>query len=261
MPGRGEGLDEEGFDRVEDVLLRREGHLEVDLRELELAVRAEVLVAKTAGDLEVLLEARHHQDLLEELRRLRQRVELAAVDARGDQEVAGALRGRARQHGSLDFEKAPLVQHLPHAERDFVAQDEVLEHDRAAQVEVAVLEPELLGRVGAVLDDEGRRFGPRQEGQALRDDLDLSGRELLVALALAPEDDLPLDFDDVLAARLGRGRDGFGRAARAVEDDLHEPAPVADRQEDQLAEIPPPADPALEEDGLARVGGAQLPAF
>ena len=81
-PGRGERLDEERLDRVEDVLLRREGHLEVDLRELELAVGAQVLVAKAAGDLEVLLEARHHQDLLEELGRLRQRVELAAVHAR-----------------------------------------------------------------------------------------------------------------------------------------------------------------------------------
>ena len=52
-----------------------EGHLEVELRELGLAVGAQVLVAEAAGDLEVALEARDHQELLEQLRRLRQRVE------------------------------------------------------------------------------------------------------------------------------------------------------------------------------------------
>ena len=59
----------------------RERHLDVDLRELGLAVGAQVLVAEAARDLEVAVEARDHQDLLEELRRLRQRVELAVVDA------------------------------------------------------------------------------------------------------------------------------------------------------------------------------------
>ena len=65
-----------------------EGHLDVDLGELGLAVGAQVLVAEAAGDLEVAVEARDHQDLLEELRRLRQRVELARVDAAGHEVVA-----------------------------------------------------------------------------------------------------------------------------------------------------------------------------
>ena len=67
------------LDELEDVLLLDERHLEVDLRELRLAVGAQVLVAEAARDLEVALEAGHHQQLLELLRRLRQRVELAAV--------------------------------------------------------------------------------------------------------------------------------------------------------------------------------------
>ena len=93
-----------------------------------------------------------HQDLLEELRRLRQRVPLAAVDARGHEEVARALGRRAGQHRRLDLEEPPLVEGLPDPERDLVAQDQVLLHRRPAQVEVAVLEAQLLGRVGAVLD-------------------------------------------------------------------------------------------------------------
>jgi nitrate reductase NapAB chaperone NapD len=53
----------------------------VDLGELGLAVGAQVLVAEALGDLVVAVEARHHQQLLEELRRLRQREELPGVHA------------------------------------------------------------------------------------------------------------------------------------------------------------------------------------
>ena len=62
------------LDRVEHVVLDDEGHLEVELGELGLAIRAQVLVAEAARDLEVTLEAADHEQLLEELRRLRQRV-------------------------------------------------------------------------------------------------------------------------------------------------------------------------------------------
>ena len=54
-----------------------EAHLDVDLRELGLPVEAERLVAEALHDLEVLVEARDHVELLEELRALGQRVELA----------------------------------------------------------------------------------------------------------------------------------------------------------------------------------------
>jgi hypothetical protein len=49
---------------------------------------ARVLVAETGRDLEILVEARDHQKLLELLRRLRQRVELARMQPRGHEEVA-----------------------------------------------------------------------------------------------------------------------------------------------------------------------------
>ncbi len=38
-------------------LAAREAHLQVDLRELELAVGALILIAEAAGDLEVAIEA------------------------------------------------------------------------------------------------------------------------------------------------------------------------------------------------------------
>ena len=77
-------------DREHEVL-GRERDLDVHLRELGLPVGAQVLVAEALHDLEVAIHARDHQDLLEDLRRLRQRVELARVHAARHQVVARAL--------------------------------------------------------------------------------------------------------------------------------------------------------------------------
>ena len=81
----GEVLEHAGDDRLhcsKYVFLRDEAHLDVELIEFaRQAVGARVLVAETGRDLEVAVEARHHQQLLVLLRRLRQRVELAGMDA------------------------------------------------------------------------------------------------------------------------------------------------------------------------------------
>jgi hypothetical protein len=54
----------------------RKESLDVDLRELRLPVGAQILVAEALGDLVVAVEARDHEQLLEQLRRLRQRKEM-----------------------------------------------------------------------------------------------------------------------------------------------------------------------------------------
>ncbi len=95
------------LDRLEHVLLRDEAHLEIELVELAgRAVGARVLVAEARRDLEVAVEARDHDQLLELLRRLRQRVELAGMQARRHQEVARAFRRRRGQDRRLEFEEA-----------------------------------------------------------------------------------------------------------------------------------------------------------
>ena len=94
---------------AEHVLDADEGHLEVHLRELELPVGALILVAEAAHDLEVAVEARDHQQLLHELRRLRQRVEAPGLQAARHQEVARALGRRLREHRRLDLEEAQLA--------------------------------------------------------------------------------------------------------------------------------------------------------
>ena len=87
--------------------------LDVDLRELRLTVGAQVFVAKTLHDLIVAIEARHHQHLLEQLRRLRQCVELAVMDAGGHQELPRAFRRRFVQDRRLDIDEAVLIEIAP----------------------------------------------------------------------------------------------------------------------------------------------------
>ena len=70
------------LDGGEYVFLGDEAHLDVELIEFQAAVGAQVLVAKAGRDLEVAVEAGDHQQLLELLRRLGQRIELARMHPR-----------------------------------------------------------------------------------------------------------------------------------------------------------------------------------
>src|SRR5690606_24105966 len=102
--------EDEPLDEREDVVLVHEAELDVDLRELGLAIEPEILVAEAAHDLEVLFEPRHHEELLEELRALGEGVELARMQAGGDEEVARAARRVLHEEGRLDLEAALTAQ-------------------------------------------------------------------------------------------------------------------------------------------------------
>ena len=130
----------EALQALEDIVNVNEGHLEVDLCELRLAVCAEILVAEAACKLDISVHARDHQELLVHLRGLRQCVELAVVDTGRHDVVARALWGGLYHHRGLDLGEAVCVEVLAGCLCYFVAHHEVLLERLAAQVEVAVLE-------------------------------------------------------------------------------------------------------------------------
>ena len=142
------------LDGLENILLARKRHLEVKLREFGLAVGAKVLVAKTADDLIVAVHAGDHQDLLEDLRRLRQRVKLPVMDAARHEIIARAFGRRAREHRRLDLEEALLVERFADFEDDAVPQLDIRVQPRAAQIEIAVAQPRLFARGYFVFDRE-----------------------------------------------------------------------------------------------------------
>ena len=63
-----EYVNHQPLDQRENIVRSDERHLQVDLGMFRLAVGPKVLVAQAARNLEVLVEAGHHQDLFEELR-------------------------------------------------------------------------------------------------------------------------------------------------------------------------------------------------
>ena len=74
------------------VVLVDETHLCVELCEFVLSIGAQVFVTQAAGDLVVAIHASHHEQLLPQLWRLRQRIERARLLARRYQELARPFR-------------------------------------------------------------------------------------------------------------------------------------------------------------------------
>ncbi len=223
---------------------------------LRLAVGAQVLVAQAVGDLEVALEAGHHQQLLELLRRLRQRVELARLDAAGHEVVAGALRRRRRDYRRLHLDEVSFAEEVADELHDTVAHHDVAAHAIAAQVQVAILEAQKLLDVLLFGDVEGRRARGVQNLKALRVNLDLARRQVRVFAAFFSPCYWALDPKDVLASQLLSLAEGAAGLLR-VDDDLNETRPVAEVDEDEAAVVSPAVYPAGQRHRLAVVRCAQ----
>ena len=80
------------LDRIKDILLSDKAHLQIELVELTgRTVGARVLITETRRDLEIAIESRDHDQLLELLGGLRQRVKFSRMQPRWHQVVTGAL--------------------------------------------------------------------------------------------------------------------------------------------------------------------------
>ncbi len=86
-------------------------------------------------------EARHHQHLLEELRRLGQGEERARHEPGRDEEVTGPFRGRPCESRGLHVDEPGGVHRLAHGPDQLGSEQEVGGHAGPAQVEVAVPQP------------------------------------------------------------------------------------------------------------------------
>ncbi len=184
-----------------DLLLVDEAHLDVDLGEFWLPVRAQVLVAEASADLVVALQPGHHAHLLEQLRGLGKGEELPLVDTAGHQEVAGAFRGALGQAGGLHLDEVLVVKIAAGGLRGLVTQAQVAGHPGAAQVQITVLQAQVLGHVHAVLDEEGRGLGGVHQLPFGNHDLDLAGGEIGVEHAIWAGAYAPLDGQDVFGTQ------------------------------------------------------------
>jgi hypothetical protein len=189
---------------VADFLFVQERGFDIDLRELGLAVGAQVFVAEALGDLVVAVVAGHHQQLLEQLGRLGQREELAVVHAAGHQVVARALGRALGEHGRFDVDEAIGIQELAHLHGHAVAQHQVVLHVRAAQVQHAVREARGLRQV-LVVQLERRRDRGVEHLELVAQHFDLAALEVVVGGALGARAHQALDLHaELVAQALGR---------------------------------------------------------
>ena len=250
-----EHAGDDRLDRCKNILLLDKAHLEIELVELaRQAVGARILVAETGRDLEVAVEARHHQELLVLLRRLRQRVELARMNPRRHQEVARALRRRRRQDRGLEFEKALLLHPLAHRIDDRAAGHDVLMQLLATKVEETVLKPYVF-RIFLFAEHRQRQFAGRPQHLDLADvKLDRAGRQFRIVGSLGTAAHLAVDphhpFRTQLFGILEGRRIRIGHALRQA-------VMVAQIDEQHAAMVANPVAPARQPDGLIDIAVAE----
>src|SRR5690606_35311359 len=197
----------------------------------------------------VALDAAHHEQLLEQLRTLRQRVPTAGPQARRHEEVARPLGGRPGQRGGLHLDEVVAGEHRAGGRVDLGPQAQGVRRTRTAQVEVAMLEPSLLADLDVLVDRERQRVGGRQDLHRVGDDLDLTGGDGRVLVALGASLHRADDLDAELVAQLVRDV--------LAHDDLRDATGVAQIDEGHAAMVAAPRDPPGEADALADVRGRE----
>ena len=233
---------QDGLDRIEHIVLRDEAHLQIELVEFaRRAVGARVLVAEAGRDLEITVEARDHDQLLELLRRLRQRVELAGVHAARHEIIARAFgRGRGEDR-RLELEETGVAHALPQRPDDVLPLHDIGVQRFAPEIEEAISEPRLLRIVRLAEHRQRQLLGFRQNIEALDPDLDRAGRQVGIDRLGRAGDHLAVDAHHPF--RLQPLRLLEGRRLR-VGDDLRQPVMVAEIDEQQPAVIAQAMHPA-----------------
>src|SRR5262249_11963957 len=132
------------LDRIEDILLGDKTHFQIELIKFTgRTVGARILIAEARRDLEVAVEPGDHEQLLELLRRLRQRVELSRMQPRGHEIIARALGGGRGQDRGLKLEEALLLHAPPDGIYHRAPHHDVAVQALATQIEKAILQPDL----------------------------------------------------------------------------------------------------------------------
>ena len=238
---------QQAFDQRVNVLALDERHLDVNLRELRLAVGAQVFVAIAAGELEIFFDAGDHEDLLELLRRLRQRVEQAGIRPAGDEKFARAFGRGLEERGRFDFEKALFVHEHARGGGHLAAEAEVARHFGPAQIEVAVFEAQFLVHLAGdfrVVHRERQHVGDVEHFKFLRHHLHFAGGNFGIVGAGGALADFAGDADDAFAAERRGALEQLLGQIRRVKDRLRAAFAVADVNEDKPAQVAAGMDPA-----------------
>src|SRR6266478_3799238 len=96
---------EKAFDNGPYRFRLRIRHLQINLREFGLTISTQVFVTEAAHDLEIPIESRNHQDLFEQLWRLRQRVKGTRLHPARNEIITRPFRRGAGHERGFNFEE------------------------------------------------------------------------------------------------------------------------------------------------------------
>ena len=249
LPDRGD----QGLVELQDLLLVHEAHFDVQLGEFRLAIGPQIFVAEAAGHLVVALQAAHHQQLLKQLGRLGQGKPLPTAHPAGHQVVAGALGGGAGEHRGFHLDKARLFKEAAHRLHGAVAQAQVAVHALAAQVEVAVAQPQLFAGVLLVVHRHGEgqvALHGVEHGDGAGQHLDAAGGQSVVDGIGGSLPHLAGHLNHRFVAQVLSYGEHLG-AIVGIDSDLHAAAAVAQVDKNHAAVVTTSVYPAAELHGLA----------
>ena len=253
-------LGHDRFHHVAHIVALHEGHLNVHLGELRLAVGAQILVAEAAGNLVVALYAGAHEHLLELLGALGQGVELARVRTARHNVVASALGGGVRQDRRLNLQESALVEGPAHGLGHRVAQLQVGEHLRTANVQVAPFHAGDLVGLDAVFDGKRRCHRSVQHLHGAGQHFDLAGNHVRVHSLRRPLAHAAGHLQHVLAAQVLGCMEVLLAHAIRIDDHLRIALAVAQVDEDEPAVVAGMPRPTGQRHLLVHVGRTQLSA-
>ena len=165
------------FQSGQHVILARKGHFHIHLVELTgCPVCTGILIPEAGRNLEILIKAGGHQQLLKLLGRLGQRIEFAGVISGRHQIVPGAFGGRCGQNGGGNFQKSLFCHEPPQLGNHLAAQDDIALYRRIPQIQEAVLQSNVLICILTLVDLKGQLIIA-----ALSENLDFLGNHLDLA--------------------------------------------------------------------------------
>ena len=147
---------DKAFVHSDNIVLHHKGHFGVDLGKFRLTVCTEVLIAVATGDLEITVKAGEHQQLLIQLRRLGQSIELTGMHTAGHQIVSCAFGSGLDQVGGFNVNETAVCIVVSCQLGDFRAVHNVLLHIRTAQVKETVAQTHVGTDRAVFYDFKGR---------------------------------------------------------------------------------------------------------
>ena len=235
--------------RSQYIIFGYKTHFGIELHELVLAICSQVFVTQASSNLVVPVDTSNHQQLLPQLRRLRQRIKRSRLFARRNQKFTGTLWSGWHQKWSLNLNKILGFHCATNCRVDLGSNAQVLLHPLAANIEIAELEANaFIHIVGTSIDWKRRRLGGIQHCELTLNKFDTTRWEVGVNRSFWSSLHLARYLHHPLVTNI----------LHIADHTLHYPGIVTYIKERQVfAMFTATSDPSAQSDGLTNVLWAQ----